>query len=346
MELLERQSQLDELTQYLREAEAGSGKVAFVVGEAGAGKSALVEAFAAQLSRGARVVWGACDALQTPRALGPVHEVASALTVASAGSDLAEQSRPQLFARLVDELARRDRFTVVVLEDLHWADEATLDFVRYVGRRIQRTRCLLIATYRDDELAATHPLRRMLGEITGRHTTRIRVPPLSLAAVTRLAEGGPRNVERIYEVTGGNAFFVREVLAASRDVLPETVRDAVIARLMQCSPGARELAQLVSLSPGKTELWLAASILSAPGPLIEEGVARGLLRAGEDSLAFRHELARLAVETTVPPARAQDLHQRILAALRERGADLSELVHHAQRARDVGAIRECAPRAG
>lgn len=345
MELLERQSQLDDLGQHLREAESGSGKVAFIVGEAGAGKSALVEAFAQQLSRDARLVWGACDALQTPRALGPVHEVASALAVASAGSDLTEQSRPQLFARLVDELARRDRLTVVVLEDLHWADEATLDFLRYLGRRIQRTRCLLIATYRDDELAATHPLRRMLGEITGRHSARIRVPSLSLAAVAQLAGGGQRNVERIYRVTCGNAFFVREVLAASGDALPETVRDAVNARLLQCSAGARELAQLVSLSPGRTELWLAEAILGSCGPFIEEAVARGLLRASEDSIAFRHELARLAVETTVPPARAQELHQRILAALKERGADLSLLVHHAQLARDSAAIVELAPRA-
>jgi DNA-binding CsgD family transcriptional regulator/tetratricopeptide (TPR) repeat protein len=345
MELLERHSQLDELTQYLREAEAGSGKVAFVVGEAGAGKSALVEAFASQLSRDARVVWGACDALNTPRALGPVHEVASALAIASTGAELAEQSRPQLFARLVDELARRDRFTVVVLEDLHWADEATLDFLRYVGRRIQRTRCLLIATYRDDELAATHPLRRMLGEITGRHTARIRIPSLSLAAVAQLAAGSQRDPERIYRVACGNAFFVRELLAAPRDTLPETVRDAVIARLMQCSSGARELAQLVSLSPGRTELWLIASLIESPGPLIEEGLTRGLLRASEDSIAFRHELARLAVETTVPPAHAQELHQRILAALKERGADLSLLVHHAQLARDVRAIVEFAPRA-
>lgn len=342
MELLERQSQLDELAHALREAEAGSGKMAFVVGEAGAGKSALVEAFVAPLSRGGRVAWGACDALQTPRALGPVHEVASALGVAS--PEAGEQSRPQWFARLVDELTRPGRVTVVVLEDLHWADEATLDFLRYLGRRIQRTRGLLIATYRDDELPATHPLRRMLGEITGRHTLRIRIPSLSLAAVTRLA-GNQRDVQRLYEVTCGNAFFVREVLAAPRDALPETVRDAVIARFMQCSSGARELLELVSLSPGRTELSLAVSLLGPPGALIEEGVAHGLLRVSEDSIAFRHELARLAVESAVPAARAQELHGRILAALRERGADLSQLVHHAQLAHDVAAILEFAPRA-
>src|SRR5262245_23079225 len=178
MDLLERQFQLDELAQRLREAEAGAGKVVFLAGEAGAGKSALVEAFTAGARRGVRIVWGWCDALQTPRALGPVHEIAEALGVA--GLDTEALSREGLFGRLVAELTQANRSSVVILEDLHWADEATLDFVRFLGRRIQRTRCLLIATYRDDELTASHPLRRPLGEVTGHHVSRIRTPVLSL----------------------------------------------------------------------------------------------------------------------------------------------------------------------
>ena len=197
LELLERQSQLDELARQLQETEAGRGKVVFLAGEAGAGKSALVEAFASKARRGVRVVWGACDALQTPRALGPVHEIAAALAVSGIDSEhppeRVEHSRTQLFARLVDELSRPNHATIVVLEDLHWADEATLDFVRYVGRRIQRTRCLLMATYRDDGLASAHPLRRVLGELTGHHALRMRIPALSLAAVTQLARPAHRD---------------------------------------------------------------------------------------------------------------------------------------------------------
>lgn len=346
MELLERQPQLDELALRLHDAVTGSGKVVFLAGEAGAGKSVLVESFTGAPRRGVRIVWGACDALQTPRALGPVHEIAAALAVTSADTEHEQHAREKLFARLVDELAQPNRTTTVVLEDLHWADEATLDFVRYLGRRIQRTRCLLIATYRDDELPATHPLRRVLGEITGHHVTRIRVPALSLAAVSQLARDANRDASRIYEVTSGNPFFVRELLAAPRNALPETVRDAVIARLMQCSTAARELAELVSLSPHWTQLGLAESILGKLGTSIEEGVACGLLRLNEASIAFRHELARLAVESTVSSTRSQELHQRILAALTRRGADLSQLVHHAELARNADAVLEFAPRAG
>src|SRR5262245_43266007 len=256
MELLERQNQLDELARQLREAEAGRGKVAFVAGEAGAGKSALIEAFASGPRRGVRIVWGACDALQTPRGVGPIHEIAASLAVAAPAAEQGEHSRPEFFSRLVEELAQPAQATVVMLEDLHWADEATLDFVHFLGRRIQRTRCLLIGTYRDDELATIHPLRRVLGEITGQHAARLRIPALSPAAVAQLAKGAQRDATRIYELTGGNAFFVRELVTAPSDSLPESARDAVLARCMQCSPAARELAEVVSLSPGRTELWL------------------------------------------------------------------------------------------
>ena len=345
MDLLERQSQFDELARQLREAEAGRGKVAFVAGEAGAGKSALIEAFASQPRRGVRIVWGACDALETPRALGPIHEIAASLGVAGPDAELGEHSRAEFFARLVEEVAQPNHVTVAVLEDLHWADEATLDFVHFLGRRIQRTRCLLIGTYRDDEVSTTHPLRRVLGEITGHHATRIRVPALSQAAVTQLAKDAHRDAARIYEVSGGNAFFVRELLSVPSGALPESVRDAVIARFMQCSPAARELAELVSLSPGRTELWLARLMLGEVRGAADEGVARGLLRLGDESVAFRHELGRLAIESTLSSARSQELHQRILDALAQHGADLSQLVHHAQLARNVGALVEFAPRA-
>ena len=182
----------DELARQLREAEAGRGKVAFVAGEAGAGKSALIEAFASQPRRGVRIVWGACDALETPRALGPIHEIAAALGVAGPDAELGEHSRAEFFARLVEEVAQPNHVTVAVLEDLHWADEATLDFVHFLGRRIQRTRCLLIGTYRDDEVSTTRIRSGASWERSPGTTRRASACPRFLeAAVTQLAEGCP-----------------------------------------------------------------------------------------------------------------------------------------------------------
>jgi predicted ATPase len=193
MDLLERQEQLDELSRLLREAGKSAGKVAFVRGEAGAGKSSLVEQFAS-LAAGAPVYWGHCDALQTSRVLGPVKELA-----AEVGSAFdSELPRDKLFARLFEQFSPPNPPCVVVLEDLHWADEATLDFLRFVGRRIQRTRCLVVATFRDDEVGLSHPLRAVLGELTGQHVARIAVPALSLAAVQQLAEGTRRDAGHIH----------------------------------------------------------------------------------------------------------------------------------------------------
>jgi tetratricopeptide (TPR) repeat protein len=219
MHLLERQEQLDELARLLREAGKNAGKVAFVRGEAGAGKSSLVEEFAS-CAAGAPIYWGHCDALQTSRVLGPVKELAAEAGSAP-DSDL---PRDKLFSRLFEQFSPPNPPCVVVLEDLHWADEATLDFVRFVGRRIQRTRCLVVATFRDDEVGSTHPLRSVLGELTGQHVARIAVPPLSLAAVEQLAEGTRCDAGHIHRVSEGNPFFVRELLSAPLDTIPETGR--------------------------------------------------------------------------------------------------------------------------
>ncbi|MEP6885477.1 MAG: AAA family ATPase [Gammaproteobacteria bacterium] len=345
MELLERQSELDDLTRLLRDAGSGTGKMAFVSGEAGAGKSALVEQFAFQSADTARVLWGHCDALQTSRVLGPINEVVAGMALLPGASPESGLERDQLFSRLFERLSTPNPLSIVVLEDLHWADEATLDFLRFFGRRVQRTRCLLIATHRDDELAPTHLLRGVLGELTGQHTVRISLPALSFNAVEQLSQATRRNPHKVYEVTGGNPFFVRELLSAPIDAVPGTVRDAVLARLLQCSAAARELAELVSLVPGRTVPWITRSILGDVGAAADEAVARGLLRYHDEALAFRHELGRLAVESTIPRARAQALHQSILASLVEHNADLSQLVHHAALAQDIEALLEYAPRA-
>jgi DNA-binding CsgD family transcriptional regulator/tetratricopeptide (TPR) repeat protein len=345
MELLERQTQLAELTRLLHEAGTGAGKIALIAGEAGAGKSALVEQFSRQSARAARVLWGHSDALQTSRVLGPVNELVAGLATPSDASPESAPSRERLFSLLLERLSPPHPLTLVILEDLHWADEATLDFVRFLGRRIQRTRCLLIATYRDDEQAPGHLLRAVIGDLTGQHAARIPMPPLSLRAIEELIEDSPRDAAVVHLVTVGYPFFVRELLSATWDAVPKTVRDAVLERLMQCSEGAREVAELASLLPGRTEPWVIRTILGDAGDAADQAVAWGLLKYRDEALAFRHELGRLAVVSTIPRSRAQALHQRILCSLVEHQADLSQLVHHALQAQDVKAVIEYAPRA-
>lgn len=343
MHLLERQQQLETLNRCFQEARAASGKLVLVAGEAGLGKSSLVERFVSEHRRDARTLWGACDGLATPRALAPVHEIAAQTSAVGVGVTYDDRSRGWLFRVILEELARPERVCLLVLEDLHWADEATLDFLRYIGRRIHRTSAVFIATYRNDELSANHPVRLALGDLTGDHVTRIRLQPLSPAAVEMLAKGSGRDPALLHQVTGGNPFFVREVLASPGERVPETVRDAVLSRLARCASATRELAELVSISPGKSEAWLLELVLGPRQAAIDEGGARGLLEVQTDSVCFRHELARLAVYNTIAPEPLRTMHERVLRALVEHGADLTRLVHHAKLADNAAVVLEYAP---
>jgi ATP/maltotriose-dependent transcriptional regulator MalT len=343
MHLLERQGPLEILNRCLQEAREGSGKLVLVAAEAGLGKSSLVERFAADHRRDARTLWGACDGFATPRALAPVHEIAAQTAMSGAAARPDEESPDRLFRSLLEDLARPERVTVVVLEDLHWADEATLDFLLYIGRRIQRTSAVFIATYRDDESSENHPVRLALGELTGHHVSRVHLSPLSPAAVDMLAKESGRDGALLHQITGGNPFFVREVLASVGERVPQTVRDAVLARLARCSTATRELAEFVSLSPSKTESWLIESLIGEHQCAVDEAGARGLLVAQTDSLSFRHELARLAVHSAIPPERVRGMHEQVLQALAGHGSNLTRLIHHATLANNRAAVLEYAP---
>src|SRR5579863_2249956 len=148
MQLLERESSLASLAGYAEEARRGEGRLVLVAGEAGVGKSALVEALERDLPE-ARWSWGACDGLFTPRPLGPLFDLAQQL-----GGDLARlcagaADREDLFGGPLRQISDPDALNVVVVEDVHWADEATTDLLRFLGRRLRDRRVLLIATYRD-----------------------------------------------------------------------------------------------------------------------------------------------------------------------------------------------------
>jgi predicted ATPase/DNA-binding CsgD family transcriptional regulator len=339
MNLLERQIDLDSLAHRRESAALGQGHALFVCGEAGIGKSALLSAFLETLDD-AIVLRGYCDALATPQALGPVLEMWSQLHGASM-----EISREQLFSSISNDLRLATKLHVLVIEDLHWADEATLDFVRYIGRRLGQWRCLLIVTFRDDEIGPSHALRRVLGDLSDNHVSRLKLAPLSAAAVTELASAAGQDGERVYSIAGGNAFFVRELLSAPAGSVPASVRDSMLARLARCSAAARQVSEHVALMPGRMDMKLLASLLPTNHDGIDECIERGILVHERGALAFRHELARRAVEDSLPPARAQQSHALILAALSQSSSEVGRIVHHARAARDENAVLTYAPQA-
>jgi len=209
MELLERASQLRQLNSALSQVKAreGQGCVALVYGEAGIGKTSLVEQFIKENKKSWRILQGACDALFTPRPLGPLHDIAS--QTQGVLSDLLESgsNRAAIFSACLKELQKQA--TILVVEDIHWGDEATLDLLKYLGRRIRQTVSLLILTYRDDEISADHPLRILLGDLATSHALyRIPVSPLSEEAVHEMAKYKRVNSVELHRLTNGNPFFV------------------------------------------------------------------------------------------------------------------------------------------
>src|SRR5919198_4288447 len=315
--LLERAAELSMLAERLAAVGRGSGgQVLLVSGEAGVGKTTLLRRFCEQRGRSARILWGACDPLITPSPLGPLLAVAEE----SGGELRAVVERGAMpyavVAALAHELSARAP-TVFVLEDLHWADEATLDVLRLLARRVETVPALVVASYRDDQLDRAHPLRVMLGELaTSRSVGRIKLGRLSPAAVAQLA--GPYGVDadELYRKTAGNPFFVVEALATGgAEGIPDTVRDAVLARAARLSPAGATLLDAVAVVPPQAEHWLLEALAGDAADRLNECLASGMLVAESAGVAFRHELARLAIKESLPPNRKVDLHRTALAAL-------------------------------
>lgn len=344
--LLERDEVLASLAQLYAEAEAGRGRLVLLAGEAGVGKTAVVRGFCEGLGEQVRVLSGACDALFTPRPLGPLADVA-----VETGDPLealvADGALPhQVVAALLDQL--RGQTSVLVLEDLHWADEATLDVLRLVGRRIELTPTLVLATYRDDELEAAHPLRVVLGGLGGAvGIDRVRLVPLSRDGVRILAESHGVDGDELHRRTRGNPFFVTEVLRAGGEEMPPTVRDAVLGRVAHLTPEARRLLETVAVMPEDAEPGLLEAAALDVVERLDECLASGMLEETGSAVAFRHELARIAIEESIAPDRRRALHADILSALAASPApDLARLAHHAEGAADVEAVLRFAPAAG
>ena len=218
-----------------------------VGGEAGIGKTALV-ASVCEAVGSRRVLWGACDPLVTPRTLGPLRDVARDAGGALSDALEADGSRESLLAAVLDELTRSR--SILVVEDVHWADDATLDLVALLGRRLARSRGCLVMTCRTEALTERPEVRRALGAIPPEVLRRIEPAPLSETAVETLARRTGRPARDLHQVSGGNPFFVTEVLAAPSDAVPVTIRDAVAVRVGALGPEARAVTEIAAVVPG------------------------------------------------------------------------------------------------
>ncbi|MPZ53627.1 MAG: AAA family ATPase [Acidimicrobiia bacterium] len=341
VELVERDHLLEDLRLETRSAAKGSGRLVFLGGDAGLGKSSVVREMARKPGSQVRLMWGACDSLTTPRPLGPLLDMASTAPMVG---DLIDRGAPrfELFTSLVEDITTRP--SLLVMEDAHWADEATLDLILFLGRRIADTRSIVVVTYRPHEITTRHPLRLVMGDLaTAAGHRRFQVEPLSLDGVRTLVGERSIDAERLHRVTGGNPFYVTEVLAKPGWTVPPTVADAVLARVSRLPDEERDLLATVSVEPTGLELDLFESL----GRGLPKALASGLVVADGDTIRFRHELARLAIEGTLDAQRRRNAHKDILGELERRDdIDPSRLAHHANGVNDPAAILKWATEAG
>jgi ATP/maltotriose-dependent transcriptional regulator MalT len=343
--LLERSDQLAVLDASLAEVRRRSyGSIVLVRGEAGIGKTAVVRQFCDRVSSSTVVLWGACEPLFTPRPLDAFVDIAHATggkleVLAQRGG-----TPHEVLSALADEAAKASPI-VLVLEDLHWADEATLDVLRLLGRRVHAFPGLVVATYRDDELEEADRLRIVLGELARiPGVQRIELDRLSSTAVAKLAEPYGVDAAELYERTGGNPFFVSEALAAGTDQIPGTVRDAVLARAATLDATGRMVLEALAVVPAAAELELVRAIAGDAAEALDRCLGSGIVISSAAGVAFRHELARLVIEESTPSNRGLELHARALRAL-DGSNDYAQLAHHAEAAGDGAAVLRFAPEA-
>jgi DNA-binding CsgD family transcriptional regulator/tetratricopeptide (TPR) repeat protein len=333
--LLERDGPLLVLAAARDAAADGRGSVVLVTGEPGIGKTALVSAFVSSLGAGARVLTGTCDDLSVPRPFGPFHDMAVSVSPGLRQA-LRSSTEPQVIhGLLLDELAAAPVPSLLVIEDVHWADEATLDAITVIGRRIAELPVMLVLTYREGEIDAGDPLHAVVGALRVEPSRCLRLAPLSRGAVAVLAGA---DADRVYEVTGGNPFYVTEMIAGRPAPLPPSVANAVLGRAARLDVDARRLVEVVSMVPSRITTVLLDGLMSGWVEAAEEPERRQLLQVSAKHVRFRHELARAAIRSSVPVARRRRLHAEILAVLLAAGADPAEIVHHAHEAGDDDAV--------
>lgn len=335
--LLERSHALGTLSDGLEAAAGGTGRVVAVQAEAGGGKSALVQHFVERAAP-PRVLSGWCTQLSTPLPYGPFLDIAREADPALETA-LESGNRERASNRLLDLLERRPNPVVMVVEDIHWIDQASADLLTVIAERAEHLPLLLVVTLRPEHVDPDHPARLLMWKLPAGITSRIGLDPLTLEAVQRLVAPGV-DAAAIHTASGGNPFFVSE-LAASDKGLPPTVRDTVLARTASLPEETRDFLGLVAVSPAATETRVLDAVAPGWEAIAESAEAVGLIEVTPARVRFRHELARRAVEEDLLATRRRRHHAAVLSVLGD--ASPARSMHHALGAGDVETILSVGP---
>jgi DNA-binding CsgD family transcriptional regulator/tetratricopeptide (TPR) repeat protein len=345
MELIERDTYLALLQQKFSGIAEGEGHCVFLSGEAGIGKTSVVRTFCHQVKNSCKIYHGTCDALFTPRPLAAFYDI-----VLQMGADIAKDNedtdRTALFTGFLKQLEVEKSPVLIVIEDIHWADEATLDFIKFLARRITHVHCLVILTYRDFEVHSRHPLTNVLGQLPTHSFTRLALEPLSIDAVTKLAEEKGYKGEDVYRITRGNPFYVKEILASYNSGIPDNIRDSILSVYNRLAEKTKRLWATLSVLPTGIETKYLQEVDAKYHSAIFFCLELRILEERNGMLSFKHELFRRTIEASLSPFLRIELNKQILELFKdsfERAGEIERLIHHAKNANEYDIVVKYAP---
>lgn len=346
MELIERDLFLNTLQEKFAGIAAGEGHCILIAGEAGIGKSSLIRSFCQKRKDDSQIYQGICDALYTPRPLAPFYDVALQMRSDYWQKDVGNTDRVVLFNTFFHELENRRDNVLIVFEDIHWADEATLDFIKFLARRITRVRCLFLLTYRDNEVHSRHPLRNVLGQLPADSFTRLQLTPFSREAVEKLSDEKGYSGQDVYSISGGIPFYVNEILASYSPGIPDNIKDSILSVFNRQPAATKKIWEILSATPGGLMTGHLGKIEPLYAAAIEDSLDSKIVLLKADRLFFKHELYRRTIEANMSPLTRIALNKKILEILLsglDQDPELERIIHHAKNANEYDLVVHYAP---
>jgi DNA-binding CsgD family transcriptional regulator/tetratricopeptide (TPR) repeat protein len=335
MELIEREQPLTLIDTLFQKVQEEEGHCIFISGEAGIGKTSLVKAFVSKVKSRCSVYQGTCDALFTPRPLAPLMDVMFQMQKDLRGITTTIHDREFLFSLFFYQLKAIDQPVVLIFEDIHWADEATIDLIKFISRRITQLQCLFILTYREAEPHSKQALTSVFGQLSSTTFTRLQLLPLSRQAVNKMAEEKGYKGEDVFAITAGNPFYVTEILATYSTGVPENVKDSILSIYHRLDEDKKYIWQILSVLPTGFEV----NYLKTMDPLYRGNIYHCLelqiLVIDNGIISFKHELFRRIIESSLSPFLRIELNRWILELFREsfeKNQEIERIVHHAKAA--------------
>ncbi|QEC68752.1 AAA family ATPase [Panacibacter ginsenosidivorans] len=346
MELIEREGFLNILQSHYEKIPEGEGHCIFISGEAGIGKTSLVKAFCKKVRSSCNIYQGICDALFAPRPLAPLYDILLQIKNDLPDTNPDITDRTAFFSRLFYELKNQEKVNIIVFEDIHWADEATLDFIKFLARRITQLQTLFILTYRDNEIDAHHPLRHILGHLNPDSFTRLPLLPLSRQAVEKMADEKGYKGEDVYSISGGNPFYVNEILASYSLGVPENIKDAVLSTYNRLDEITKHIWEILCILPTSFEVSYLEKMEPAYSVAISSCLDFKILVIDNGLISFKHELFRRTIELSLSPLVRVELHRNILNLFLEsfeKNQQTERIIHHAKNANEYDLVVRYAP---